>query len=246
MRQAEVLAHHSDASEGPGSVDGVSVGRRHCLGPEHSSACHILRDGEFDAHPGVADEAVVNSRTKNFSSLAEHSTSGALPLPASGGCEAVGGREQRGEERRGVHHIGFYESGLVFTALAFCYPSRRDLQQVGESRLLLNGELALYAFTRLSIPTPQFATHESCPARRAGTVQPMRAAALLCFVGAAASPWPPAPPRSPPSTCGCSDELVAMAALHASQLEAVVVLHAAELKSVRVEFRNEFEGLRLF
>ena len=83
--------------------------------------------------------------------------------------------------------------------------------------------------------------------------------AALCVlecVGAATSPSSPAPKLgaamidggegpgsgegSPLPTCGCSDELEAMAA----ELEGAAVLHAAELEGVRGEFEVKLEGVR--
>eukprot|EP00964_Phaeocystis_antarctica_P032009 scaffold18108_cov66-Phaeocystis_antarctica.AAC.1 len=81
---------------------------------------------------------------------------------------------------------------------------------------------------------------------------------MLKCAGAATSPSSPAPEfgaatigsgsgeGSPPSTCGCSDELEALTA----ELEGAAVLHAAELEGVRAGIRGEvevkLEGIRQF
>eukprot|EP00964_Phaeocystis_antarctica_P141349 scaffold106372_cov69-Phaeocystis_antarctica.AAC.2 len=86
---------------------------------------------------------------------------------------------------------------------------------------------------------------------------------VLECISAATSPSSPAPKfgaamidggegsgsgeGSPPSTCGCSGELEAMAVElegMAAELEGVAVLHAAELEGVRGEFEVKLEGVR--
>ena len=85
---------------------------------------------------------------------------------------------------------------------------------------------------------------------------------VLECVGAATSPSSPAPKfgaamidggegpgsgeGSPPFTCGCPDELEAMAVLHAAELQGVREEFEVKLEGVRGEFNVKLEGIHQF